>query len=200
MWELRLGLTGWQFDMLFSAVARSATLQQIWRDAYGDEFPAEAEPFGYVTLTDLRRMAHELRVGAGDTIADLGCGRGGPGLWIARETGASLVGVDFSSVAVQHAAQRAAALGLSQRARFAVRDCLATGLPDQAFAGVVSVDVFQVLPDQVAGLREAARILRPGGHFAFTSWECRPSLPVPPMVEASLVRDYRPLLAQVGLQ
>lgn len=45
-------------------------------------------------------MADALRVGPGQKIADLGCGRGGPGQWIARATGAGLVGIDVSEVAL----------------------------------------------------------------------------------------------------
>ena len=41
--------------------------------------------------------------------AFLGCGRGGPGLWLAQQAGAALVGVDLSPVAVDQAAARSAA-------------------------------------------------------------------------------------------
>lgn len=46
-------------------------------------------------------IAAEVRVAESDTIADLGCGRGGPGLWVAMATGADLVGIDISSTALE---------------------------------------------------------------------------------------------------
>ncbi|WP_354531947.1 class I SAM-dependent methyltransferase [Nakamurella sp. UYEF19] len=36
-------------------------------------------------------------------LIDLGCGMGGPGQWIARESGAHLVGIDLSQAAVEAA-------------------------------------------------------------------------------------------------
>ncbi len=66
----------------------SPTRQRIRREVYGDEYPAEVDPRSFLTWTELRRLARELRVGRGDTFVDLGCGHGGPGLWVASETGA----------------------------------------------------------------------------------------------------------------
>jgi cyclopropane fatty-acyl-phospholipid synthase-like methyltransferase len=37
----------------------------------------------------------------GQDLTELGCGRGGPGLWLARELDVGLTGVDFSPVAVE---------------------------------------------------------------------------------------------------
>ena len=122
---------------LSRAVRRS---RRIWQDAYGLDYPEEADPFGFVTLTDLRRMAAELAVGHGQVMVDLACGRGGPGLWVARKTGASLVGIDFSEVGIEQAGRWALELGFGERARFLVRDAAATGLPAASFDGAMSVD------------------------------------------------------------
>jgi SAM-dependent methyltransferase len=35
----------------------------------------------------------------------------------------------------------------------------------------MSLDVLLFVPDKAAAIREVARILRPGGRFAFTTWE-----------------------------
>src|SRR5438034_6728459 len=100
---------------MFAAVAGSETRRQNRREVYGAEFPEEVDPNSYLTLTELRRMAHELMVGPGNTFIDLGCGRGGPGLWVARETGASLVGLDQIGVALEQATLRVAVFGVIGR-------------------------------------------------------------------------------------
>jgi 2-polyprenyl-3-methyl-5-hydroxy-6-metoxy-1,4-benzoquinol methylase len=82
--------------------------QRILTDVYGDDYPVEADPRSYVTLSELHRIAFELRVGPGQSIVDLGCGHGGPGLWVARETGATLVGIDQSRRAIALAPERGA--------------------------------------------------------------------------------------------
>jgi len=63
----------------------------------------------FLTFQDLRNLAAELKLSPGASLADVACGMGGPGLWIAKETGANLRGVDFSQVAVSQAEKRAGA-------------------------------------------------------------------------------------------
>lgn len=182
------------FNVMFAALPRSPTLRHIWRVVYGPDYPEDADPFSFVTLTDLRRIAAELRVGPRQTIVDLACGRGGPGLWIANLTGASLVGVDFSEVAIEQAEQRAVQLGLSGRARFLVRDAAATGLPEASLDGAMSVDSFWLFPDKLRVATEVARILRPGRRFVVTTWEFETSPPGwPPQLT-----QHRDLLREAG--
>jgi SAM-dependent methyltransferase len=183
------------FDTLFAAIPRSPTLRRIWHDAYGLDYPQEADPFAFVTVTDLRRMAAELAVGPGQVMVDLACGRGGPGLWVARETGAALVGVDFSEVGIEQAGRRALELGLGERARFLVRDAAATGLPEASFDGAMSVDSFWLFPDKRQVAAEVARILRPGGRFIFTTWE----FPATPPGWPAQLNQHRDLLSEAGL-
>lgn len=174
----------------------SPTRQRIRREVYGDEYPVEAEPRSFVTVTELRAIAHDLGVRPGQSIVDLGCGQGGPSLWVARETGAVLVGVDLSSVGITRAEARAAELGVGDRAQFQVGDITATGLPDASFDGAMSVDVLWAVPDKLAALTEIARILKPGARLAFTNWDRDRTPPgyLPPLP------DHRPLLEQAGFE
>ena len=48
----------------------------------------------------------------------LACGRGVPGLWIARNTGAGITGVDISKVAIEHAKNKAIEFGLNQQINY----------------------------------------------------------------------------------
>ncbi|HEU5200040.1 MAG TPA: class I SAM-dependent methyltransferase [Ktedonobacterales bacterium] len=159
------------FDGVFAALAQSPTIRRIWREAYGDEYPEDAQPFGFITLSMLQRIAREVHVEPGHTLADLACGSGGPGLWVARATGARLVGIDYSSIAVRQARQRAAAFGLSNKADFLVSEITAIPLPDASLDAALSVDAFQFFPDQPAALREIARIVRPGARLVLTTWD-----------------------------
>lgn len=185
-----------RYGAKWSANDESPTRQRIKREIYGDDYPLEADPRGYVTLTELRAIARDLRVGPGQTFVDLGCGPGGPGLWVARETDSSMLGIDLSSVGVAHASARANELGMADRARFQVADLTSTGLPDAGFDGAMSVDVLWAVRDKIGALREIARILKPGARFAFTNWDRDLSPPgyLPPLA------DHRPLLQDVGFE
>jgi SAM-dependent methyltransferase len=89
----------------------------------------------------------------------------------ARE-GAVLIGVDFSTVAVQQATDRAALFGLTDRA-IVVGDLAATGLADGTADGVVSMDALHFAAKPTAAAREARRLLRPGGRLVMTNWQPR---------------------------
>jgi SAM-dependent methyltransferase len=188
------------YDAVFDATPRSPTLRRLWRElALGGDFPEEFLHISFVTLPQLHRMASDLQIHSGDTLVDLGCGMGGPALWVARETGASLIGVDFSPVAVALASERATKLGLSSVARFVVGSFGATGLDDASADGVMSEDALQYAPDKTAAVREAARILRPGGRLVFAAFELEPGhVEGVPVIGDDPVDDYRPLLAGAG--
>jgi ubiquinone/menaquinone biosynthesis C-methylase UbiE len=159
------------FDRSHSGRTHSAAVEAIYRDAFGDDYPAAAQPNAFYSATTLQAIISALDLRPGRVLADLGCGHGGPGLWAAQQTGATLIGIDLSPGGVELARRRAAQLGLEARARFTAGDLAATGLPDASCDAVMSLDVLPFIPDKVAAVREVARILRPRGRFAFTTWE-----------------------------
>jgi SAM-dependent methyltransferase len=79
--------------------------------------------------------------------------------------------------------RRTAQLGLDARASFAAGDLAASGLADASCDAVISLDVLLFVPRPGRHRPRCSRILRPGGRFAFTTWE-RPAhpahLPDPP--------------------
>ena len=167
------------FDQLLAATAGSALLQKIRADAFGDEFTG-LETWSDTTWRLLGRLVAGLRIGPGGRLGDLACGLGEPGLWLARATGADLVGVDWSRVAVAEATSRAGGFVPPGRARFAVGTLQATGLDDGELDAAVCLDAIFFAPDRIAALQEVRRVLRPGGRFLFTADErARPELPHP---------------------
>lgn len=188
------------YDAVYAATPNSPTLRRLWHEhAEGADFPEEFGHVSFVTLPQLQRMASELALGPGDTLVDLGCGRGGPALWMARETRASLIGVDFSPVAVEQATARAVELGLAGQARFVVGSFADTGLEAGSADGAMSEDAIQYAPDKRAAVAEIARILRPGGRLVCTAFEVDPERAAGlPAFGVDPVADYRPLLDSTG--
>ncbi len=181
------------FNDAYAGPASSPTLRRVQRAVYGDEYPDEAEPYSLVTRSDLRRIAQDLGVGPGQSFVDLACGAGGPGMWVARETGAAVIGIDLSAVAIRQAVARAEAFGVAGRVQFRVGDVVATGLPAHGQDGAMSIDALWVVPDKGTALREVARLLRPGARFIFTTWDFGVSPDDEPQVA-----DHHPLLDAAG--
>ena len=188
------------YDAVYTALPGSPTLRGIWRThALGADYPEGFEHISFLTLPEMRNMATQLRLVEGSVLVDLGCGMGGPGLWIARETGAQLVGIDFSNVALAHARARALALHLADHARFVPGTFARTGLGDASVDGAISVDALQYAPNKQAAFEEAARILRPGARLVFACFELDPPRVAGlPVLGTDPVEDYRPVLEAAG--
>jgi cyclopropane fatty-acyl-phospholipid synthase-like methyltransferase len=90
-----------------------------------------------------------LRLRRDARLVDLGCGRGGPGLWLARALSVRLTGIDFSAAAVEIAAQRAGDYLAPDRAEFRQGTFERTGLPDRYADGLLSVDALPFSRDRV---------------------------------------------------
>jgi SAM-dependent methyltransferase len=159
-----------RYDAVLARLGDCPTLRSIYRQVYGAEYPDDADPFGFVTASELRAMTAILADSAVTRLLDVGCGRGGPGLWLARELAASVVGVDIVPAAIEAATARAAASGVST-ATFQVASAADTGLPDASFDGVVSIDAVWMILDKRAVFRELSRVLTPGGRLVLTTWE-----------------------------
>jgi ubiquinone/menaquinone biosynthesis C-methylase UbiE len=162
------------FDNAFTAYARSAKIRELFTTVFDETLPPEVEPFSFVPADGMRLIAERLALSAGDRLLDLACGRGGPGMWIARETGTALTGVDQSKVAVEHATARQTAFGLDERAEFTVGEfgaLAAAGIADSSVGGVLCVDAVQFAPDLLAALADIYRVLRPGKRFVLTIWD-----------------------------
>jgi ubiquinone/menaquinone biosynthesis C-methylase UbiE len=170
---------------------KSESLRDIFREVYGSDYPEEANPDSFITLTDLRTVVQNLNVGPGKNIIDLGCGRGGPGLWVARETGANYVGIDFSKNAISYAKQRLANLKIEGTSKVQLGDICSLDFPNNSFDGAVSLDVISFLPDPRAAIKEAARILRSKAFFIFTTWEYKKS---------RVLSDFHPALQNAGFE
>jgi SAM-dependent methyltransferase len=157
------------FDQWFTDIAASDARQRLFTECLG--VPPEVGPSNVVPLSGLQEVAAAVLLEPGAVLVDVACGRGGPGMWISRETGADLTGIDFSAEAIAQASQRRALFGLEAKATFAVGTLDATGLSAGIADAVICIDAFQFAPDRVAAAAEIRRVLRPGGRVVLTSWE-----------------------------
>jgi ubiquinone/menaquinone biosynthesis C-methylase UbiE len=117
---------------------------------------------------EVRRLAHQARVGPGVSVLDLCCGVAGLGRMITAESGCHYLGVDHSASALATARQLAGDLPC----RF--EQAHLPPLPEGRFEVVFLLETMLAFPDKDALMAEVARVLEPGGRFAFTVEEGRP--------------------------
>jgi len=189
--------TSWTevFTSVFEAPA-STVQARIWAEVYGDDYPAELEPYSFTTRSELRSIVEDLALSPDDLMIDIGCGRGGPGLWVAAATGASLLGVDISPTALDAARQRAASLGLGDRATYSEGSFNEVPAESASARAVMSIDALLFAPDKAVALEEIARVLAPGGRLVATTWDYHTQ----PTNRPPQVDDHRPLLADAGFR
>ena len=189
------------YEAVYDALPQGTTFGRIWRDnAYRGEFPIEFAHIGFLTLTEAGRMLDALDLKAGDVLVDLACGAGGPGLWAAQQSGASLIGIDPATAGLAAAERRARSTGLDDRARFQHGTFERTGLPDGVADAAMTIEAFQYAPDKRAASTELLRILKPGGRVAIVCFEVDPErVDGVPVLGVDPVSRYTPVLAQAGL-
>jgi cyclopropane fatty-acyl-phospholipid synthase-like methyltransferase len=115
-------------------------------------------------------LAMAIGVEPGMRALDAGCGVGGSALWLARERQSAVVGVTLVASQVTRARAFARRAGLDGQATFAQRDYCATGFPDASFDVVWALESACHAPDKPALLREARRLLRPGGRLGMVEY------------------------------
>lgn len=114
------------------------------------------------------RVVGLLALEPGARVLDVACGTGGVALRAAR-AGADVVGIDIS--ADQLAKARSAAAAESLPIRFDEGDCQELPYADAEFDAVVSAFGAIFAADHARTAAELARVCRPGGRLALTSWQ-----------------------------
>src|SRR4051794_17865939 len=103
-------------DLYGTAYGNLATvaLTQVRRETYGEDFGQSS----WVTGDEYRRFFRLLVRRGSDHVLDVGCGSGGPAVFLAREVGCRLTGVDVNEAGLRAGDKLAREAGLQDRVRF----------------------------------------------------------------------------------
>ena len=123
----------------------------------------------WLTADEQRRFLGWLDLDGSSEVLDVGSGSGGPGLFMVRETGCRMTGVELNESGVEAANATAHERGMADRAVFVCADAREP-LPfaDRSFDAVVCIDTINHLYQRELVFAEWHRVLRPSGRVLFT--------------------------------
>jgi SAM-dependent methyltransferase len=140
-------------------------LAQVRREAFGEDIGQNS----WLTADEYRRFFDYLGLRSASYVLEIGCGSGGPALFMARTLGCRILGLDHNEQGIALACRMSQEQGLDSLVCFQRADA-SRPLPceDEVFDAVVCIDAINHLPNRPAVLAEWHRVLKPGGRILFT--------------------------------
>jgi arsenite methyltransferase len=147
------------------------------------------------------RLGERLGLGPGVRVLDVASGKGESAIFVARQFGCQVVGVDFGPQNVAEASARAAAAQVDHLVSFVEGDAERLDFPDAGFDAVICECAFCTFPDKRAAAAELARVLRPGSRIGMS--DLTRSGPLPQELDGLLawiacIADARPVEEYAG--
>ena len=116
-----------------------------------------------------RVMVEKGQIASASMVLDLGCGNGTTAIALSTRQGCHVTGIDLSGVRIANAQQARESQSPEAQQKLAFQKASATALPfsDGSFTHVWSQAVIYHVPDKRTALKEAYRVLAPGGMMVF---------------------------------
>lgn len=151
------------------------------------KYTEQLETIGYLTEPAIRKAIGELDLAPGGLGLDAGCGDGRHAIWLADAMAPNgrVIGLDLSAGHVQAATRNAELAGLSDRVEFKQGNVLCLPFEDETFDFAWCADtLWPAYVDTELGVKELARVIKPGGTVALAYWTSQLFFPGYPQLEA----------------
>ncbi|QPC44390.1 methyltransferase domain-containing protein [Kaustia mangrovi] len=154
----------------------------IYRDIWGEnihlgifETPGQDLPSAMVRSNE--RVADRLSLGARDRVLDVGCGYGAFARFLAERFGCQVLATNISDRELAWGRKLTEDAGLDDRVSFEWADFHDLQFDDASFDCYSSQEAFLHACDKTQVLKEAFRVLKPGGTLVFTDLLVREGTP-----------------------
>jgi len=139
--------------------------REIRKEAFGEDIGQNS----WITADEYRDFFSLIKLSSDKSVLEIATGSGGPAVFIVKETGCHLTGIDINEEGVNNAKKLAEENGLSEQTKFLQGDA-SESLPfqDGSFDVVVSIDSINHFKDRSKVLKEFKRVLKKGGQLLYT--------------------------------
>ena len=153
----------------YNSPVAAAFYQDYWggADIHIGLYATGRETVADASVAMSRHLMQRAGLQAGDEVLDIACGYGGT-MRLLADLGCRVTGIDISEVCVERARQAIDAAGLNHAIDVFIGDFHALDFADDTFDAVVCQEALIHSPDRPKVFAEVARVLRPGGVFAFS--------------------------------
>jgi len=164
-----------------------------WRIIVGDNFHwgyFESEDTDFKQAGDalIDKMAELASFTEKSHVLDVGCGIGGPALYLHKKFGCQVTGISTSTKGIEIAADVCQSKGCEAKVRFQFANALDNGLPDNVFDIVWMMESSHLMSDKQIVFEENFRVLKQGGIMLLCDNMVRKKL-----TEQELLQHYKEL-------
>ena len=162
----------YQYQIFYAAAHASQAHSELCRRVFGKDLCQD----GQTDMPALMHLLELLKLRPKDKVLDLGCGAGVISEFISDESGADVVGLDYSRSAIVAAKERT--LAKRNRVDFGTGNFNNLDFPDESFDAIVSLDTLYWADDLMEVTARLISILKPRGRMGiFMNHHIDPSDP-----------------------
>ena len=155
----RPDLYWYQYQVFYTAAHASVAHSELCRRVFGKDLCQD----GQTDMPALMHLLQLLKLQPRNKVLDLGCGAGVISEFISDETGADVVGLDYSKSAIEAASERT--IAKRDRLNFETGNFNYLDFPEESFDAIVSLDTLYWASDLTGVMSDLISMLKPGGRM-----------------------------------
>ncbi len=143
--------------------------EEVYKNIRKGTFGEDIGQNSWLTADEYRNIFPILDLSPDVKVLEIASGSGGPAVFMVKETGCHLTGMDINENGVENAKKLAEENGLSEKMNFLLGDASEDlPFPGESFDVVISIDSMNHLKARTNVLKEFRRVLKKGGRLLFT--------------------------------
>jgi len=142
---------------------------ELYKEIREETYSEDIGQTSWLTADEYRRFFDILKLSPGQKVLEVATGSGGPAVFMVKETGCQLTGIDINESGIQNAKKLADENGLGGKMEFVLADASAKfPFADNSFDVIVSIDSINHFKNRDKVFLEFKRMLKKGGRLLFT--------------------------------